>query len=199
MKTMTRYIAAAAIAALASVAQAATDPRSLVQTTTDTVMERVRAEHEVLRQNPEQIFTLVNEVVFPHFDFPRISQWVLGKYWKEAGEAEREEFILEFRRLLVRTYSNALLEFYNSSITYGDVEQKPGGKTATVVTSISSDDSSAVPIKFRLHSNDGPWKVFDVSVDGVSLVSTYRASFAAEIRKSGITGLIATLNDKNQQ
>ncbi len=175
------------------------DPRDLVQDTTERVLEQVRVDRESLENNPEKMFSLVDEVVFPHFDFPRISQWVLGKNWRQAQADERQEFMNQFRRLLVRTYSSALLEFQDTSITYGEAQQKPESKTASVLAALESDSGEPVPIMFRMHERDGPWKVFDVSVDGVSLVSTYRASFAAEIQQNGMEGLIDSLRAKNAE
>ncbi len=138
------------------------DPRDLVQDTTERVLEQVRVDRESLENNPEKMFSLVDEVVFPHFDFPRISQWVLGKNWRQAQADERQEFMNQFRRLLVRTYSSALLEFQDTSITYGEAQQKPESKTASVLAALESDSGEPVPIMFRMHERDGPWKVFDV-------------------------------------
>ena len=99
----------------------------------------------------------------------------------------------------MRTYATALLEFSGQEITYPPLEQKGGANTAMVKQVISQPGSSVIPIVYRLHNKSGPWKVFDVSVDGVSLVKTYRASFGSMIKDGGIDSLIASLDSKNQQ
>lgn len=180
-------------------AQAADDASAIVQSTTAQVLERVQAEKETLRAQPGQMYNLVSELIFPHFDFGIMSQWVLGDHWSSAGESEREAFVEQFRKLLVRTYATALLEFSGQEITYPAIEDTPSENTTLVKQVISQPGSSTIPIIYRLHNKAGPWKVFDVSVDGVSLVKTYRASFGSQIKSSGLDGLIAQLDSKNKQ
>ncbi|MEQ8659896.1 MAG: ABC transporter substrate-binding protein [Gammaproteobacteria bacterium] len=183
----------------AQAAWAADDPTAIVQTTTDKVLDRVRADKPALQSDPGKMYDLVSELIFPHFDFGIMSQWVLGEHWSGADDARREAFVEQFRKLLVRTYATALLEFSSQEITYPPVEQKGGGATAVVKQDISQPGSSVIPIVYRLHNKTGDWKVFDVSVDGVSLVKTYRASFGSMIRDGGLDSLIASLDSKNQQ
>jgi phospholipid transport system substrate-binding protein len=145
------------------------------------------------------MYTLVSEVIFPHFDFAIMSQWVLGEHWNTADEATREAFVEQFRKLLVRTYATALLEFSQQVITYPPIAQKGGTNTALVKQHISQEGGGGIPIVYRLHNKVGDWKVFDVSVDGVSLVKTYRASFGSMIKDGSLAGLIDSLNAKNAQ
>jgi phospholipid transport system substrate-binding protein len=188
---------ATALMFAAGIARAAAGPEELVRATTDQALARIEQEHAQLASDPARVFALVEEIIFPHFDFPRISQWVLGSAWTEAPADQREQFLSEFRRLLVRTYSSALLEFSDSPISYGGVHQRADARTAVVNTSVDTGKGQPISISYRMHNADGDWKVFDVSVDGVSLVSTYKASFAAEIRQGGMPRLIASLQTKN--
>ena len=105
----------------------------------------------------------------------------------------------QFRKLLVRTYATALIEFSDQTISYPAAEPAAAANTATVKQEISQPGSASIPIIYRLHSKTGDWKVFDVSVDGVSLIKTYRASFAAAIKNDGLPALIQNLEAKNQQ
>ena len=178
---------------------AADDPGAIVRATTDDVLERAQAEKESLQADPIKMYDLVAELIFPHFDFAIMSQWVLGEHWGSADEATRENFVEHFRKLLVRTYATALLEFSDQDINYPEIEQKGGTKTAVVKQEISQPGGSSIPIIYRLHNKSGAWKVFDVSVDGVSLVKTYRASFGSMIKDDGLEGLIAQLSDKVKQ
>lgn len=179
--------------------QAAPVPADIVRTTTDDVLARVTADKETLRADPGKMFNLVSEVIFPHFDFAIMSQWVLGEHWNSADEASRAAFVDQFRKLLVRTYATALLEFSDQTITYPEIEQKGGANTALVRQEISQEGGAPMPILYRLHNKTGEWKVFDVSVDGVSLVKTYRASFGAMIKDGSLAALIDELASKNKQ
>lgn len=175
------------------------DPAAIVQSTTTLVLARIKEDKEVLQDDPRKMFNLVSELIFPHFDFGIMSQWVLGEHWGNSDEATRGAFVEQFRKLLVRTYATALLEFSDQSIEYPPIEQKPGSKTAVVKQEISQPGSDSIPIIYRLHNKSGAWKVFDVSVDGVSLVKTYRASFGSMIKDGGLDELIASLDSKNKQ
>jgi phospholipid transport system substrate-binding protein len=171
----------------------------VVKKTTSSVLDRVRTEKEVLRADPAKMYALVSEVIFPHFDFEIMSKWVLGGNWGEAQEELRAEFVSQYRKLLVRTYASALLEFSDQEIAYPDNADTGNVNTAVVRQNISGSGGTNLPVVYRLHNKTGKWLVFDVSVDGVSLVKTYRASFAAIIKQEGLEGLISSLESKNAQ
>jgi phospholipid transport system substrate-binding protein len=178
---------------------AAEAPMDIVRNTTDQVLSRVKNDRDALRQDPAKMYALVAEVIFPHFDFPIMAQWVLGSHWKEADEASREEFVQQFRKLLVRTYATALLEFSDQEINYPDDNATIRDRTAEVRQKIGQSGSEPILLGYRLHKVGDAWKVFDVAVDGVSLVRTYRASFSSLIKDDGLQGLIAGLSVKNKE
>jgi phospholipid transport system substrate-binding protein len=184
---------------LAIAASAAPPPMDIVRTTTDNVLERIKTDKDTLRAEPGKMYDLVSELIFPHFDFAIMAQWVLGDSWAGADEATRAAFVDQFRKLLVRTYATALLEFSDQTISYPDADAAMVATTATVKQEITQPGSSSIPIVYRLHNKTGEWKVFDVSVDGVSLIKTYRASFAAAIKNDGLPALIQSLETKNQR
>lgn len=170
----------------------------VVMSTADAVLARLTTEREVLDADPGKIYGLVNEIVIPHFDFLSMSKWVLGKKnWRGASEAQREKFVSEFRTLLIRTYAKALLEYADESIEYLPVEENPDSSLVVVKTRVIQSGSTAVPIDYRMHISGGEWKVVDLVVDGVSLISTYRGSFASQIKKSGLDSLINKLSQRN--
>ncbi len=185
------------IVSSAGLAMPAEGARALVQTTADKVIDKVKHDRDALRKDPVRLHQLVDELIIPHFDFERMSRWVLGKYWRKANKQQQAQFVDEFRNLLVRTYATALLEYSDQNIKYLPLHAESGAKSVTVKTVIEQSSSSKVPINYRMYPGETGWKVFDVSIDGVSLVSTYRNSFAATIKKSGIDGLIANLVEKN--
>lgn len=198
MKRFALVCAAALFFGLVGLASAADDAQTVVQETTSSVIERVKSEKDALRANPAKMYGLVSDMIFPHFDFTIMSQWVLGEQWKAAEAAQRQEFVEQFRRLLVRTYATALLEYSDQIISYPANAASQNPKTATVKQDIKQPGGTVLPVVYRLHNKTGDWKVFDVSVDGVSLVKTYKSSFAQVIAEGGIAKLIANLKDKNK-
>jgi phospholipid transport system substrate-binding protein len=169
----------------------------VVKETADSVIARLTAERAEIEAHPEKLYSLINELVIPHFDFLSMSKWVLGRNWRSATEGQQQQFVSEFRTLLVRTYAKALLEYSNETIQYLPVENNPDSNIVVVKTEIHQPGSKPVPINYSMHISGGEWKVVDVVVDGISLIATYRGSFASEIRKSGMDALIAKLTERN--
>lgn len=198
MKRFALACVAALLFAFVGVASAAEDAQQVVQTTTSQVVERVKAEKDALRADPAKMYGLVSDMIFPHFDFTIMAQWVLGEHWKTSDAAQQQEFVEQFRRLLVRTYATALLEYSDQTIEYPANEASHNPKTAVVKQDIKQPGGSILPVVYRLHNKSGDWKVFDVSVDGVSLVKTYKSSFAQIITDGGIGKLIDNLKEKNK-
>lgn len=199
MKRLLGISIALVFALMTTLTMAADEPRKVVQETTESVLSKVKNDKDALRADPGKMFNLVSENIFPHFDFNVMSQWVLGDNWNSASEETRAAFVEQFRKLLVRTYASALLEFSDQTISYPDNDQQGGANTATVRQEIKQASGDTFPVVYRLHNKTGDWKVFDVSVDGVSLIKTYRASFGSMIKTDGLDGLIKSLDSKNQQ
>ncbi len=173
-------------------------PDKVVMKTANNVIEKIEKEHSSLLADPSLIYGLVDELIIPHFDFVSMSKWVLGKHWKNAVPEQRVRFVEQFKTLLVRTYARALLEYSGHEIKYLPVQRKPDSSLAVVKTElIQPDDAKPLPINYRMYHKDETWKVVDVTVDGVSLVTTYRGSFDAQIRTDGFDTLIKELSDKN--
>ena len=176
----------------------AATPGEVVKETAEGVISHIESNRSILEANPEKIYDMVNELVIPRFDFISMSKWVLGKHWKIASETQRLEFIAQFKALLVRTYARALLEYSGQNIKYYPVEQNPQSNLAVVKTELTSSSSAQLPILYRMHQKNEEWKVVDVAVDGVSLVTTYRGSFATQIKKNGFDALLNELSKKNE-
>jgi len=180
-------------------AVAAQTAEEIVKTTADQVIARLKSDREELKVRPERIYDLVDELILPHFDFTSMSKWVLGQNWRKASTEQQETFTVQFRTLLVRTYAKALLEYSDNEITYIPVKDNPDTNLVVVKTEVAQTGSSKIPINYSLHVQDGEWKVVDVAINGISLVSTYRGSFATEIRTNGLDSLINQLIDKNSK
>lgn len=181
------------------VAAATPDAEAVVRSTANNVIEKLAEERENLKQHPDLLYKLIHELVVPHFDFPIMSRWVLGKAWNATAKEKRDRFIEQFQTLLVRTYAKALMEYSDEKITFLPAENDPNSNLVVVKTQvIGKGSANPIPINYRMHISGGEWKVIDISVDGVSLIGTYRGSFAAEIRKSGIDSLIEKLSERNK-
>lgn len=175
-------------------------PQDMIKQTADEVLHKLQREHARLKANPGAIYGLVKSDILPHFDFDRMSRWVLARYWRLATPRQRSRFEQQFQNLLVNTYGNTLLRYSGEKIHYLPTRLDPSRDNAEVRTNLLNPDSGqSVPIDYLLHDSHGEWKVYDLSVDGVSLISNYRESFAEVLKQHGIDGLIQQLERHNRQ
>ena len=177
---------------------ASTGPELLIRETSEKVLDEIKTNAKKYEGDPQSIYKLVDEVVLPHFDFESMTDLALGRYKDEVDSEQRPAIIHEFRLLLVRTYSLALLEYTNQALIYLPMEGVEADGLVTVRTEIDQAGGFPIPINYMLRLGDDGWKVIDISVDDVSLVTNYRSSFARAIKKDGVDGLIETLRDRNQ-
>lgn len=187
------------LTALPASANTDQDILDLVQGTADQVLARVSERRTELEQYPERVGSAVSDLVVSRFDFAAMTQSVMGKYWPRADEKQRSEVIAEFQELLIRTYGSALLKYSGKPIEYGQLKWSSDGQRALVPTKVEPVSGPAVPIDYKLHQSSGAWKVYDVVIDNISLVTNYRSSFANEIRTGGVDGLIQKLRSRNQE
>jgi phospholipid transport system substrate-binding protein len=184
------------ILAVPALAQAIA-PDALLRTLTDEVLAIVRQDKRIQSGDPKATAALVETRLAPHFDFRRATRIAVGKSWREATPRQQERLTEEFRELLVRTYSGALSGYRNQSIEFLPLRAGSGEEEVTVRSRVRQPGAEAVLIEYDMARDGGAWKVFDVRVTGISLVATYRTSFAEEVRNRGIDGLIAALEAKN--
>jgi len=192
------WLLLAALCLFSGQALAIQEPQALVQETTDKITSVLRDNQDKVKADSNYLLTVVDDIVASHFDFDRMSSWVLGKYWRTAKPAEKKRFASEFRTLLVRTYAKALNDNYDKKIEMLPVRSRSGGDEALVRTEVQQDAGFPIPIDYRMYIKDGAWMVYDVSVDGISLVTNYRSSFSTEIRKDGLPKLIDRLAERNK-
>ena len=177
---------------------ASTGPELLIRETSEKVLDEIKTNAEKFQGDPQMVYKLVDDVVLPHFDFAAMTDMALGRYKDEVDSEQRPAIIQEFRALLVRTYSSALLEYTDQALIYLPMEGAEADGEVTVRTEIEQPGGFPIPINYKLYLGDDGWKVIDISVDDVSLVTNYRSSFARAIKKDGVDGLIETLRDRNQ-
>jgi phospholipid transport system substrate-binding protein len=173
-------------------------PEELIRNASDQVLSLIQSNPGQFHQDPAKLYALVDEVVLPHFDFTTMTDLALGRYKNEVSAEQKQLITKEFRTILVRTYAKALLEYNNQKIIYLPTEGSLEGGDVTVRTEIEQAGGFPIPLNYRLKQGKQAWKVYDISVDDISLVTNYRSSFSREIRKNGIDGLIKTLHERNQ-
>ncbi len=180
-----------------AVAATADQAEGLVRMTTERMLAVLRTERELLKADPDRIYSLVDGIVLPYFDFHRMSRWVLGKYWRSATRGQRSRFVRQFKALVVRTYATALLAYSDERVEILPVRETGHVTRATVRTEIRRSGGIPIPINYSMYQKNGLWKVHDVTIDGISLVTNYRSSFGAQIQRVGLEGLIRHLEAHN--
>lgn len=187
-----------ALPVIAVPAAAAVGPEQLVKQTSDRVLAEIKANAESYRNDPASLYGLVNEIVLPNFDFEAMTDLALGRHKDKVNAEQKPAIISEFRSILVRTYSSALLEYNSQELVYLPMEGSEADGKVIVRTEIEQAGGFPIPINYTLRNGDDGWKVLDISVDDVSLVTNFRSSFARAIKKNGVEGLIKTLQQRNQ-
>lgn len=177
----------------------AISPDKQVQQVTQDIIATLEANKDELSSNPQKVLAIVDEKILPHFDFGYMSQLVLGRHWRSASSEQKSNFTTEFRRLLVKTYSNALADFSGQDVEFAPYRGKPGAEDATVSMEILPKAGPSIPLDYSLYLKDDAWKVYDVNIDGLSLVTNYRRTFSADIKNDGLDALIQQLRDKNNR
>lgn len=173
-------------------------PVAMIKKLADETLHEIRQDTR-LQSDTAQLQSFVNTKLVPHFDFTRLTQLATGKHWRTAKPEQQKELTEQFQRLLVRTYSNALLSYKNREIEYLPLKSKTLDQDVVVRTRVTGAGKSPVAVDYTLMSTAQGWKAYDVSVAGVSLVTNYRDEFNSTIKDKGIDGLIALLKEKNTQ
>ena len=186
------------VAGFASVAVAEVAPDALVKSTAEDVLAVVKTDKDIQAGNQSKIFALAEEKILPNFNFDRVSRLVLGKAWSKASPEQKEAFQQEFRSLLLRTYATALSKYRNQTIEYKPFRAQPDETDVKVKTQILQQGGQPVAVDYSLEKSGDSWKVYDITIEGVSLVTNYRGQFNNEIRQGGLDGLIQKLAAKNR-
>jgi len=189
------------LAFLPALAQAQTvAPDVLVRTITDEVAAVIKKDKDIQAGDTAKAAALIEEKIVPHFNFTRMARIAMARNWRSATPEQQKEIASEFKTLLVRTYSTALVNYKEQKIDYKPLRAKPDDGEVTVKSEVKpSGGTEPVSIDYEMEKTASGWKVYDVKVGGVSLVTTYRDTFATEIREHGIDGLIKSLAAKNRE
>jgi phospholipid transport system substrate-binding protein len=173
-------------------------PDVLINTTVQDVIAVVKQDKDIQAGNQKKILALVDAKVLPHFDFARMTKLAVGKHWRTATAEQQQALITEFRNMLVRTYTKAFTVYRDQTVELKPFKMAKEATEVTVKSMITKQGSQPVAVDYEMEKTTDGWKAFDISIDGVSMVTSYRGSFATQIEQSGIDGLIKTISDKNK-
>ena len=194
---MLRILAMLLALALPLAANAQEAPDAMVKRVADEVLAVIKADKDLQSGNSAKVVELAEQKVLPHFDFERMTRLAVGRNWAQASDAQKQALVKEFRTLLVRTYSTSLAAYRNQTIEVKPTKMSPSDTETTVRTQVIQPGGPPIPIDYAMEKVGNDWKVYDVVIDGASLVTTYRGSFNEQIQKGGIDGLLKTLQDRN--
>jgi phospholipid transport system substrate-binding protein len=186
---------------LVSVAHAQTvAPDTLVKMITDEVAAAIKKDADIRAGDTKKAADLIEAKIVPHFNFTRMARIAMARNWRSATPEQQKQIAAEFKTLLIRTYSTALTNYRDQEIDYKPLRAKPDDTEVTVKSDVKPTGATQpVSIDYDLEKTDDGWKIYDVKVDGISLVTTYRETFATEVRERGIEGLIKSLAAKNRE
>jgi phospholipid transport system substrate-binding protein len=187
----------AAMSFLAASAHAQDAPDDLVRRSSNEILAAIKADKDLQAGNQKKIEKLAEDKILPYFNFARMTQLAVGRNWREATDAQKKSLVDEFRTLLVRTYSTSLSQYRNQTIDVKPLKIAAADTEVVVKTQVLQPGGQPIPIDYSMEKVGTAWKVYDVLIDGVSLVTNYRSSFNTEVQKSGLDGLIKSLADRN--
>ncbi len=174
-------------------------PDAFVKGLSEDVIAAIRQDKDIQAGDADKISALVEAKILPHFDFRRTTQVAMGVNWRRASADQQERLTSEFKLLLVRTYSGALASYRDQVIEFKPLRASPGDSEVTVRSQVKQSGAEPIAIDYAMEKTASGWKIFDVSIGGISLAANYRTAFGEEVRNHGVEGLITLLADKNRQ
>lgn len=198
MKSFLKLLVSASLLAYFSVANAGIGPDALVKQTAEEVLTIIKNDKDIQAGNQQKVFAVAEEKILPNFDFDRVCRMVLGKNWKSATPEQQASFQKEFRSLLLRTYASALGKYKDQVIEYKPLRAEADAKDVTVKTQILQPGGQPIAVDYSLTKTANGWKVYDIVIESVSLVTNYRSQFSNEIKQNGLDSLIKKLAEKNK-
>lgn len=174
-----------------------TAPDVLIKNTAQEVLTIVKQDKDIRAGDKKKILALVDAKVLPNFDFERMTRLAVGKGWRNATPEQRKSLVTEFRNLLVRTYANAFTGYQDQTLEVKPLTIPAGADEVTVKSNVIKPGAQPVEVDYEMEKTATGWKAFDLTIEGASLVTTYRGTFSDQVQQSGIDGLINMLKDKN--
>jgi phospholipid transport system substrate-binding protein len=197
MKFLIASLACLMVLALPARAQQDLGPEELVRKVTQDVLDAIRSDKQLAAGDKQKALKLAEEKVLPLIDFEEATRLAVGRAWAQVTPEQRKKLVEEFRRMLVRTYSNAISAYEGQTMQVLPARMKPGDTEVTVHNRYIRAGGKPLPVDYQMHKTAEGWKIYDITVEGVSLVLTYRSEFDAIVKQEGIDGLIKRLKEKN--
>jgi phospholipid transport system substrate-binding protein len=197
MKFLIASLACLMVLALPARAQQDLGPEELVRKVTQDVLDAIRSDKQLAAGDKQKALKLAEEKVLPLIDFEEATRLAVGRAWAQVTPEQRMKLVEEFRRMLVRTYSNAISAYEGQTMQVLPARMKPGDTEVTVHNRYIRAGGKPLPVDYQMHKTAEGWKIYDITVEGVSLVLTYRSEFDAIVKQEGIDGLIKRLKEKN--
>jgi phospholipid transport system substrate-binding protein len=199
IETVLKLLLTFALAVTARALAEEQTPDALVKAISDDVIAAIKRDKDIQSGNPAKIAALVEAKILPHFDFAHTTRIAMGPNWRRATPEQQDRLTSEFRALLVRTYSTALVTYRDQRVDVKPLRARPGDTQVTVRTEIRQSGAQPMSIDYEMEKTPEGWKVFDIRIAGASLAATYRDTFAETVRNSGVDGLIELLSGKNRR
>lgn len=202
MKTLTKLFAALLTLGLlfnAGAVSAQEAPDALVKRISQDVLDSAKADQRVRSGNSKHIRALVEKKILPHVDFTRMTSLSAGRHWRDATPQQKQALTVEFRDLLIHTYSGAIAQIQDQRLQFRPFRASAADTNVVVYSQVIQAGREPIQLNYRLHKQSGAWKIYDINVLGAWLVQTYKGTFETEIRKGGMDGLIKALSEKNRK
>jgi phospholipid transport system substrate-binding protein len=180
-------------------AQSAPDsntPDGLIKIIVADVITSIKSDPEIQKGNIPRVVDLVEKKIVPHTDMRRTTQLAMGKNWSKASPEQQNQLIMEFKNLLIRTYSGALSQLRDQTVQYKPLRAAPGD-TDVIVRTVVVGKADPIPLDYRLEKTNDGWKVYDINIMGAWLIEAYRNQFTNQISQNGVDGLIRFLQERN--
>ena len=179
---------------------AAVSPVDMLRVTSESAISQLKANQMTLRSNPTVVYRIINKILLPHIDVQTMSRVALGREaWLKATPQQREQFIKEFTTLMTRTYASALAAYTDETVKFMPLRETPDSNRTQVDSQIIRDDGPTIAVSYRLVLKGDDWKVYDISVEGVSMLESFRSQFADELAKGDMQHLLQTLSQHNKE
>jgi phospholipid transport system substrate-binding protein len=173
-------------------------PDVLARSVTDEVLAVIRADKDLQAGNQKKMIELVEAKVLPHFNFVTMTQLAMGRNWRQVNPEQQKQLTAEFRTLLIRTYTTAFVQYRNQTVDYKPVRMAAGDTDVVVHSLVKQPSGPPVAVDYNMEKTENGWKVYNMKIEGISLIENYRNTFNTEVQKNGVDGLIKTLADKNR-
>lgn len=194
-----KSIVLVSVFSLFSVGYAADTPEQTIDKASMQLINALKKEESALKRDPKKLYSFIEKTAVPYFDFNTMSQWVMGRAWRDATPDQRNRFMQEFKKLLINAYGTALLEYTDDKVNVFPLPPNAKSKNeVTVRSEITSSSHKPVAVNYSMIKSGGKWLIYDVSIEGISIVTSYRGEIRELVNSKGIDGMISALAQKNK-